>query len=325
MSHYEIISAPMKIIRDLKSLTEKFQNPVLTLGNFDGVHLGHQALFRKIVSRARKIHGTSIVFTFEPHPLKVLAPDRAPKLLNTFPSKMNLFADAGIDVVICAEFTRAFSEQSPEDFAQKILHEQLGVKEVYVGYDYAFGKRREGGIEALKKAGETCGFFVSMVDAVRVNGVVASSSAVRDLIASGKVREASELLGRNYTIEGTVVHGSHRGHTLGFPTANLNTQNELIPAYGVYAVTAQVDACRYQGVASIGVRPTFELGPVSIEIFLFDFDGDLYGKQMEVAFVQYLRKEKKFPDVQSLVLQMQKDVHEAKILLHHLPIAGKNA
>ncbi len=305
----------MKIIRDLKNITEKFRNPVLTLGNFDGVHLGHQAIFRRIVARAREIHGTSVVFTFDPHPLKVLAPDRSPRLLNTFEGKMRLFAAAGIDVVICAEFTRAFSEQTPEEFAHKVLHEQLGVKEVYVGYDYAFGKRREGGIASLKKAGHACGFSVSMVNAVQVNGVVASSSTVRDLIANGKVREASELLGRNYTVEGNVVHGSHRGHALGFPTANLSTPNELIPAYGVYAVLAHIDACQYQGVASIGVRPTFDSGPVSIEIFLFDFDGDLYGKRMEVAFVQYLREEKKFPDARSLIVQIHQDVQDARTAL----------
>lgn len=312
MTYCEIIPAHMKIIRGLKNVSERFPNPVLTLGNFDGVHLGHQAIFKQVVERARKINGTSIVFTFEPHPLKVLAPERSPRLLNTFDGKMKLLSSAGIDVVVCAEFTRDFAEQDPEDFAQKILHKTIGVKEVYVGYDYAFGKSREGGVESLKKMGQACGFSVSVVEAVRVNDVVASSSAVRDYISAGSVEKAAELLGRNYSIEGKVVHGSHRGRDLGFPTANLNTPNELLPAYGVYAVYAAVDGRSFQGVASIGVRPTFEAGPLSVEVYLFDFEGNLYGKQMEVSFVSFLRTEQKFPDVLSLISQMRKDVEEAK-------------
>lgn len=305
----------MRIVRDLQSITKPFLNPVLTLGNFDGVHLGHQSIFRKITERAKELGGTSIVFTFEPHPLKVLTPERSPKLLNTFDGKMRLFSQAGIDVVICAEFTHAFAEQNPEDFARKVLHEKIGVKEVYVGYDYAFGKSREGSIASLRNIGKTCGFTVTVVDAVRVNNTVASSSIARDLISVGNVAEAARFLGRYYSIEGTIVHGSHRGHKLGFPTANLNTRNEQLPAYGVYVVFAKIDGYRHQGVASIGVRPTFEASLLSIEIYLFEFDGNLYGRQMEVFFVQYIREEKKFSDVQSLILQMQKDVEEAKKIL----------
>jgi riboflavin kinase/FMN adenylyltransferase len=292
---------------------------VLTLGNFDGVHLGHQAIFKKVVERARELGGTSIAFTFEPHPLKVLAPERSPRLLNTFHGKMKLFAAAGIDVVICADFTRAFADQHPDDFARTVLHEKIGAKEVYVGYDYAFGKSREGGIPSLTKMGKTFGFDVGVIEAVQVNGVVVSSSAIRDLIASGRVAEAAGLLGRYYSIEGSVVRGSHRGHTLGFPTANLRTANELLPGYGVYAVLAEVGGRRYKGATSIGVRPTFESGPLSVEAYLFDFDGDLYGKQMEVSFVRYLRSEMKFPDAQALVAQMRQDVEDAKKILSTLP------
>jgi riboflavin kinase/FMN adenylyltransferase len=302
----------MKIIRGLENVPKKFPKPVLTLGNFDGVHLGHQAIFKQVLEHAREINGTSIVFTFEPHPLKVLAPERSPRLLNTFDGKMKLLASAGIDVVVCAEFTRAFAEQDPEDFARKILHKKIGVKAVYVGYDYAFGKSREGGVESLKKMGQVWGFSVSVVEAVRVNDAVASSSAVRDLISAGSVEKAAELLGRNYSIEGKVVHGSHRGRDLGFPTANLSTPNELLPAYGVYAVYAAVDERSFKGVASIGVRPTFETGPLSVEVYLFDFEGNLYGRQMEVSFVSFLRKEQKFPDIPSLISQMRSDVEEAK-------------
>jgi riboflavin kinase/FMN adenylyltransferase len=308
----------MRIVRGIKNFTEMLPNPVLTLGNFDGVHLGHQAIFRKVVERAREIGGTSVAFTFEPHPLKVLAPERSPQLLNTFHGKMRLLEVAGLDLVICANFTRVFADQHPEDFAREVLHAQIGVKEVYVGYDYAFGRGREGSIESLKRMGETYGFKVGVIEPVQVDGVVVSSSTVRDLIASGSVVEAARLLGRNYSIEGEVVHGSHRGHTLGFPTANLKTANELIPAFGVYAVLAQVEGRTLKGVASIGIRPTFDKGPVSLEVFLFEFHEDLYGKEMEVAFVKRLRGEEKFSDVEALVRQIQRDVQHAQDVLKSL-------
>jgi len=305
----------MRIIRGITSCCEKFPNPVLTLGNFDGVHLGHQAIFRKVVERAREIKGTSIAFTFEPHPLKVLAPERSPRLLNTFHGKMKLIESSGMQVVICADFDRQFAEQHPEDFARRILVEGIGLKEVYVGYDYAFGRGREGSIEFLKRMGGTYGFAVGVVEAVQVNGAVVSSSLVRDLVIDGRVDEAPRYLGRFYSIEGNVVTGESRGHTLGFPTANIHTTNELIPAYGVYAVRTLVGGRTIDGVAAIGVRPTFGNGPVSIEVFLFDYDGNLYGKHLEVSFVKRLRGEQKFPDADALVKQMHRDVDDAKSAL----------
>ena len=308
----------MRIVRGIKNFTERLPNPVLTLGNFDGVHLGHQAIFRKVVERAREISGTSVAFTFEPHPLKVLSPDRSPQLLNTFHGKLRLFETAGIEVVICANFTRVFADQHPEDFAREVLHKQIGVKEVYVGYDYAFGKGREGSIESLKRMGQTHGFKVGVIEPVQVDGVVVSSSTIRDLITSGRVEEGARLLGRHYSIEGEVVHGSHRGHTLGFPTANIKSANELIPAFGVYAVLARVEGRTFKGVASIGIRPTFDGGPVSMEVFLFEFSEELYGKEMEVAFVKRLRGEEKFSDVEALVRQIQKDVQKAREALRAL-------
>lgn len=307
----------MRIIRGVKNLTEQLPKPVLTLGNFDGVHLGHQAIFKKVMERAREIGGTSVAFTFEPHPLKVLAPERCPQLLNTFHGKMRLLEAAGLDVVICANFTRVFADQHPEDFAREVLHKQIGVKEVYVGYDYAFGKGREGSIESLKRMGETYGFKVGVIEPVQVDGVVVSSSVIRDLVAGDRVEDAARLLGRHYAIEGEVVHGAQRGQKLGFPTANLNTANELVPGYGVYAVLAFIDGCQYKGVASIGVRPTFDSGPASVEVYLFGFQGDLYGKQMEVSFIKHLRDEEKFADAEALVRQIRKDVEAAKQALAH--------
>jgi riboflavin kinase/FMN adenylyltransferase len=312
---YEIITPRMRIIRGIKNYCEKFPNPVLTLGNFDGVHLGHSAIFRKVVERAKAIKGTSIAFTFEPHPLKVLAPDRSPKLLNTFHSKMKFIEASGVQIVICADFTREFAEQNPEDFGRHVLVESIGVKEVYVGYDYAFGRGREGSIASLRSIGETYGFLVGVVDAVQVDGTVVSSSLVRDMVASGRVDEAPRFLGRFYSIEGTVVHGDSRGHTLGFPTANIQTANELLPPFGVYAVRTLVGGRPIDGVASLGVRPTFGSGPMSVEVFLFDYEGDLYGKHLEVSFVRRIRGEEKFVDADALVRQVQQDVARAREIL----------
>jgi riboflavin kinase/FMN adenylyltransferase len=305
----------MRIIRGIKNCCEKFPSPVLTLGNFDGVHLGHQAIFRKVVERAKATGGTSIAFTFEPHPLKVLAPERSPKLLNTFHSKMKFIEASGMQIVICADFTRVFAEQNPEEFARRVLVEGIGVKEVYIGYDYAFGKGREGSIESLAIMGRTYGFTVGVVDAVKVGDTAVSSSLVRDLVSNGRVDETPRYLGRFYSIEGNVVHGESRGRALGFPTANIDTVNELLPAFGVYAVRTVVGGRTIDGVASLGVRPTFGDGPVSIEVFLFDYEGDLYGKHLEMSFIKRLRGEEKFPDADALVGQMHKDVEQAKSVL----------
>jgi riboflavin kinase/FMN adenylyltransferase len=313
--HCAIIPTHMRIFRDLNNFHEHLKNPVLTLGNFDGVHLGHQAIFRKVVARAHDLNGTSVAFTFEPHPLKVIAPERSPLLLNTLQSKMKLLEAAGIEAVICADFTRAFADQHPDDFARKVLYEAIGIREVYVGYDYAFGKGREGSIESLKRMGKTYGFEVGVIEAVEVNGTVVSSSAVRELVSSGKVADAALFLGRHYSIAGEVVQGARRGQGLGFPTANLKTENELVPGLGVYAVRVFIEGKFFRGVASIGVRPTFDSGPVSVEVYLMDFRGDLYGKQMEVFFVKRLRSEEKFPNADALVRQIKKDVAAAHLAL----------
>ncbi len=305
----------MRIIRGINNYTERLPNPVLTLGNFDGVHLGHQAIFRKVVARAEEINGTSIAFTFEPHPLKVLAPDRSPRLLNTFHGKMQLFERACIQIVICAHFNRMFADQNPEDFARDVLHRLIGVREVYVGYDYAFGKGREGSIESLKTMGERYGFTVGIIEPVKVGSSIVSSSSVRDLLSQGKVEDAALLLGRSYSIEGEVVHGAHRGQTLGFPTANLKTANEVIPAFGVYAVVADVGGRSVKGVASIGIRPTFDSGPVSIEVYLFDVHEDLYGEAVNLSFIKRLRGEEKFANADALIRQIRKDVQDARDVL----------
>ncbi|HLB25493.1 MAG TPA: riboflavin biosynthesis protein RibF, partial [Nitrospirota bacterium] len=249
----------MKIIRGLKDVSKnRLVKPVVTLGNFDGVHLGHQAIFKQVVARAVSEGGTSVAFTFEPHPLKVLAPQRSPRLLSTFREKMEQIEAAGMDAVICAHFTPAFASQNPEDFVRDVLVGAVGVRELFVGHDYAFGKDRRGDIPFLRESGARHGFGVHVIGPVKVEGIVVSSTKIRRLIMDGEVCLASKLLGRPYSIEGTVIQGHSRGRSLGFPTANITTPNELPPKEGVYAVTIQVEGREYKGAANIGRNPTFQ-------------------------------------------------------------------
>ena len=259
----------MKIYKEIKDLKEELKRPVLTIGNFDGVHLGHQAILKKIVSRAKEADGRSIVFTFEPHPLKVLAPDKDIRLITSCEEKTRLLEDADVDAVICANFTKEFAEQNPDDFVKEILHKKIGVFEVYVGHDYAFGKGRKGTINHLKELGKKYGFYVGVIEPVAIDGSIVSSSRIRRPILDGDVDKAARLLGRHYTLTGIVIHGAERGHTLGFPTANIELPAELIPKEGVYAVTIKKGAIAYNGVANIGNKPTFKNEKFGVEAFLF--------------------------------------------------------
>ncbi|MDH4184990.1 MAG: bifunctional riboflavin kinase/FAD synthetase, partial [Nitrospinota bacterium] len=285
-------------------------------GNFDGAHLGHQAVFGRTVDRARQIGGTPVVYTFDPHPLKILTPDRGPSLLCTFEKKMELLATYGIQMVICADFTRAFAAMHPRDFALK-LHGGLGMETVVVGDNYSFGQGKTGSIDYLRKMGEELGFDVEVAAPVMEGGERISSSRIRRLLSEGEVEMAARLLGRYYSIEGEVVAGHHRGGSVvGFPTANLNTPFEAIPAVGVYAVFAKVaDGQRLGGVVNVGLNPTFNRDDLVIETHLFDFDGEIYGARMEIFFVGRLRDEKKFSSVDILRAQIKEDVAQAKAIL----------
>ncbi|MBI5739641.1 MAG: bifunctional riboflavin kinase/FAD synthetase [Nitrospirae bacterium] len=299
----------MKIIDGIENLKEGLPYPVLTLGNFDGVHLGHQAIFRMLIECARSNGGTSVVFTFVPHPLRVIAPERAPKLLTTYKEKIGLIKGFGIDVIICANFTKEFANVSAEDFVTDVLYKTLGVKEIFIGSNYLFGKGRRGSPALLKEMGVKYGFAVNVIEEVKINNLIPSSSGIRSLIARGKVDEAAVLLGRLYSIEGIVIEGARRGKkVLNIPTANLLTANELLPKDGVYAVLAEIDGKKYGGATNIGFNPTFEDKKFSFETHILDFDRELLGKTLRVSFIRRIRDEIKFSGPEDLARQMTKDI-----------------
>lgn len=310
----------MKIIDGIENVKQELPYPVLTLGNFDGVHLGHQAIFRMLKERAKEKNGTSIVYTFVPHPMRVIAPERAPKLLTTYKEKIKLIEASGIDVIICTNFTKKFANISAEDFVKEILCKTLNVKEIFIGSNYLFGKGRKGSPELLIRLGKECGFSVTIIDEINIDNSALSSSRIRTLIAKGRVDEAVKFLGRYYSVDGIVVEGAKRGKSLlNTPTANLLTVNELLPRDGVYAVTVDVDGKIYGGATNIGHNPTFDDKKFSFETHILDFDGQLLGKTLRVYFIKRIRDEMKFSGVEELAAQMKKDIEEIRnILKNHI-------
>ncbi|MFY0529266.1 bifunctional riboflavin kinase/FAD synthetase [Archangium gephyra] len=290
----------------------------LALGNFDGVHLGHQALF----AEARRQGSPSAALTFQPHPGKVLQPDLAPKLISLLPRKLELFASRGLDAAVVQPFTREYARHSPRDFEASLL-DVLGARHLVVGYDFTYGAARAGTADTLREAAAARGAQVHVVAPVTVDGVVASSSKVREYILEGRVSAAQRLLGRPFDLDGTVVTGHGRGRGIGFPTANVDTQNELRPAAGVYAIRVRFlgapgtppDTSWLPGVANIGVKPTFGVNEVTIEAHLLDFSGDLYGKELRVQFLERLRPERRFGSVAELVGQIKRDVEAARAVI----------
>ena len=305
----------MQLIGDLTELASGLPYPVVTLGNYDGVHLGHQEIFRRVHTRARERGGTAIVFTFDPHPLKVLAPERCPPIMVTCEQKIDLISAHGIDMVVCQPFAREFADQSPSDFVHDYLVRGLGARLVIVGYDFSFGRGREGTIDHLRELGLEYGFELEVVEPIYVDGEIVSSTRVRRLITDGHLREANRCLGRPYSIAGQVIHGDHRGHKLGFPTANIRSTDELLPAQGVYAIRVRCRGKFFDGVLNLGVNPTFERREVTIEPHIFNFHADIYNETIEVFFIKRLRPEQKFPSSEALVAQIEKDVAEARELL----------
>ncbi|MBI4826964.1 MAG: bifunctional riboflavin kinase/FAD synthetase [Nitrospirae bacterium] len=306
----------MIIIDGIEHIKKKYPYPVLTIGNFDGVHLGHQSIFKMITDKAIKKKGTSIVFTFEPHPLRVIAPERAPSRLTPFKSKAELIKKYGIDVLICANFTKEFSHMTAEDFVHDILWDAIGVKEIFIGANYRFGKGRKGCPEMLKELGNEYGFKVTSIPDITYNNITLSSSKVRSLIAKGKVDEAPLFLGRHYSVEGTVIEGAKRGKALlHIPTANISTSNELLPMDGVYAVKVKLDKKSFGGAANIGFNPTFMQMKPSFEVHIFDFDDEIVGRDIKVEFIKRIRDEKKFSGFEELAEQMRIDIEEIRHIL----------
>jgi riboflavin kinase/FMN adenylyltransferase len=310
----------MKIIRSLSEIDRPFDKAVVTLGNFDGVHLGHREIFRSVVNSARRERGTSIICTFEPHPLKMLAADRAPRLINTPEERERLIAASRVDVLLIIPFTPELAALSPERFVDEVLIERIGIKHLVVGYDYAFGKGRSGSIEFLRQQGKDKGFVVDVFGPVQKAGQVISSTRVRQAILSGDVEGVVNLLGRHFNFEGQVVHGEGRGHHLGFATANLETDKELIPAAGVYACIASIDGREISSVVSIGCKSTFGEHPLTIEAHLLDFDQDVYSQKMRLYFVKKLRDQQTFPDKEALIVAISDDIDRARQCLDQVQI-----
>ena len=306
----------MKIFRNIDRINEVFPRPCVTIGNFDGVHFGHQQLFATVVEKAKKQNGTSVAITFNPHPLQVLLPEGI-KLISNCEQKAELIEAAGIDVLIIIPFTREFSKTGADSFVQDFLVNILNIKELVVGYDYAFGKGRSGNIEFLKKQGEQAGFPVTVVDALYVDDQLVSSTRIRELVRSGEVMAAQRLLGRNYQIRGTVQMGKQRGGKLiGFPTANLKfNEEDLVPRHGVYVVQVVYAGRCYGGVLNIGYNPTFGEELLVAETHIFDFNEDIYGRPIRVNLLKFLRGEVKFDGVKQLAAQIAEDVTAAKKVL----------
>lgn len=305
----------MHIVDNLDSLDRTlYPRPVLALGNFDGVHVGHQAIFQQVVQQAKAIGGTSMVFTFDPHPLRVLAADKAPPLLTTCEQKLRLIAALGVAVGLRIPFTEAFARQEPLDFIRDVLCRQIGAHALVVGYDFRFGHRRAGTVALLQEQAVAYGYQVTVVEAIRQTGMVVSSSNIRQLLQQGQVEEAARLLGRFYAIEGQVVQGFRRGAQLGFPTANVQPVNEVIPHTGVYAVRVEWEGRAYAGVANVGYNPTFANPVLSVEAHLFDFAADLYGATVSVEFLKQIRAERRFASVAELAAQIARDVTKARAI-----------
>ena len=310
----------MEILTSCSGFSAEFISSAVTLGNFDGVHLGHRELFRTLVKTARRLNCPSIVYTFNPHPLKFLYPENAPLLLNTPAEKQRLIAASHVDYLIEMPFTADFATMSPEQFVADILVEQLKIKVLIVGYDYAFGKGRRGDTEFLKSCGEKYGFHVNVLQPVGADGLPYSSTRIRQMIAAGDVVNVVQLLGRQYNLEGVVVPGDQRGRQLGFPTANLQTEKEQLPAPGVYAVKVRHNLQEYGGVVNIGNRPTFDGKKRTIEVYLLDFTGQLYGQKLRIYFVEKLRDEQKFDNIETLVKTIEMDVVRARQILQAVQI-----
>ncbi len=299
----------------------RWPQPVLALGNFDGLHRGHMKIIDRVRRRAGERAGTPAAMTFDPHPSRVLRPDKAPSLLMTRDQRIEALARSGMDGVAIIRFTRELSHWDPETFVRTVLVEWLRVAEVWVGANFLFGHERAGTFTVLRTLGARYGFRAEKIDPVRYKEFVVSSTRVRRLLGEGRVDEAGALLGHHYFIDGTVARGAGRGRGLGFPTANVETANELVPPAGVYATTTTIDGILHPSITNIGLRPTFgDVDRPVIEAHVFDYDRDLYGTTVRLSFVQRLRDERAFPDVDALRAQIDADCRSARRLFGRISL-----
>ena len=309
----------MKIIRNLKDINRPYKRSVITIGNFDGVHLGHQALIHEVIDKADAISGTSVAITFEPHPIRVLNGSNHPPLITILEQKIELIERMDLDVLIVIPFTREFASLSPREFVEDILIRKLGMTAIVVGKDYSFGRNRQGTVGLLKTFAELFDFELVIADWIGENRAAdgrISSTRIRNLVVDGRVDEVQPLLGRYYQVRGTVATGRDRGgKLLGFPTANINLQDELCPKTGVYAVTVECNSTTYDGVANIGYSPTFDDHIFTVEVHILDFNRNIYGDNIRVNFIKRIRDELKFSSVAELAEQIKEDVIEARGIL----------
>jgi riboflavin kinase / FMN adenylyltransferase len=314
----------MEIFRHIEEPKLSASRTVVTLGNFDGVHLGHQALIRHTVEEGKRLGVPSVVLTFEPHPLKLLAPARAPKLILLHKDKMRLFQSFGVDIVVIQNFDESFAALEAPDFVRSFLVERLRSKKLWVGRDLRFGKGRKGTVENLVQWGTRYDFEVGMVEPIVVDQERVSSSRIRQLVEEGRVEEATPLLGRYHFVSGKVVSGHRRGRELGFPTANIASRNEVLPQDGIYATLLQIGEESLSSVSSVGVNPTFGPAARTIESFVLNFDRSIYGESVRLSFVKRIREEKKFDSVEQLISQMRGDVTAAQSIFNQLSFTGSS-
>lgn len=302
----------MQVIREIERLRE--DKTVVTIGNFDGVHIGHQKIFEYLKKKAEQINGKSVVVTFHPHPIRVLFREHPLKLITTTEDRIKLIEKCGIDITLLIPFSREFAKIEAEDFVRDILIDKLHAKWVVVGYDYRFGRDRKGDKELLKKLGNIYGFRVTVLKAYKIKGKILSSTAVRNALAEGNIKEANLFLGRAYHIDGEVIKGAGRGSSiLGYPTANISPVQEILPKEGVYAVKVTIPhlSKTFKGVANIGKNPTFGNSDISYEVHILNFKENLLGKKIRVHFIERIRDERKFSSPEELRLNIEGDIDRA--------------
>jgi riboflavin kinase/FMN adenylyltransferase len=316
----------MNIFRTLEEISPEFHNAYVTIGNFDGVHVGHRYIFNRIIEEARQVGSKAVVITFDPHPKMILHPDRRPfYLITTLEEKMALLEEIGIEGVFLIPFSLEYAQTTARSFICDILWQSFRVRKVFIGHDYTFGRGKEGKQQLLEEFGKELGFDVQVIDAVKVKDTVISSTLIRNLILDGKVKEAADFLGRPYNLKGPVIRGHQRGTGMGFPTANLAPEKVLVPRTGVYAAIVLADGKKYAAMLNIGYNPTFGNEELAIEVHLLDFHEDIYGKTLQVYFIDRLRDEMRFATPEDLVHQIQQDVDRGKALLApYLPGGAKN-
>ncbi len=309
----------MQLIRGISCLSHPVPHPVVTIGNFDGVHLGHQKIIQVAIEQAKSKQGQCVGYTFRPHPLAVLQPTHPPQLISTYEEKIQILSRLGVDLMIEESFSQDFSSIEPNEFFQQFLMDRLKAESIVVGYDFVFGKQRHGDLKVLEAFCKTSGVDLLVVSAQKIDGEVVSSSKIRKYLFAGEIEAANQFLGRQFSYQGVVIHGEGRGKMIGFPTANFNLEDKLVLPFGVYATLTVIHEVEYLSVTHIGIRPTFQKdgqpAPICVETFLLDQKMDLYGTCLEVRFFSRIREERKFSQIQDLQEQIKKDIELTRIRL----------